>query len=55
VNFSLLLGTWMTWRLEIHVELGEIPRRRAVARTNGLKAEPGWRWPCVARLNGTWS
>ena len=28
--------------------------RRAArsARTNGLNAEPGWRWPCVARLNG---
>jgi hypothetical protein len=33
----------MTRRLETQVELGEIPRLIAVARTKGLKAEPGWR------------
>ncbi len=49
----MLLGTWKTIRLDSHVEYGEIPRRSAVASTNGLKADPGWRWPCVARLNGT--
>ena len=51
----MLSGTLMTCFLETQVELGEIPRRSAVASTNGLKAEPGWRWPCVARLKGTWS
>ena len=30
---------------------GAIPFRSAAASTNGLKAEPGWRSPCVARLN----
>ena len=28
------------------------PSRSAAIRVNGLKAEPGWRWPFVARLNG---
>jgi hypothetical protein len=49
----MLLGTGMTSFLELHVEAGETPSRSAVASTNGLNAEPGWRWPCVARLNGT--
>src|SRR5258707_13859295 len=30
---------------------GAMPSLSAVARTNGLKDEPGWRSPCVARLN----
>ena len=29
-----------------------MPRSSARASTNGLNAEPGWRWPWVARLNG---
>ena len=37
---------------DAHVELGLMPRRSASASTNGLNAEPGWRWPWVARLNG---
>ncbi len=49
----MLSGTGMTIFLEAHVEPGEIPWRSAVASTNGLNAEPGWRWPCVARLKGT--
>jgi hypothetical protein len=35
-----------------HTEPGPIPRSSAAARMNGLIAEPGWRWPFVARLNG---
>src|ERR671932_2608894 len=30
---------------------GEIPSFNAVASTNGLNDEPGWRSPCTARLN----
>ena len=29
-----------------------MPFSSAAASTNGLNAEPGWRWPWVARLNG---
>ena len=29
-----------------------MPASSASASTNGLNAEPGWRWPWVARLNG---
>ena len=36
---------------ESNVVDGAIPSRSAAASTNGLKAEPGWRSPCVARLN----
>ena len=32
--------------------LGSTPSASARARMNGLIAEPGWRWPLVARLNG---
>ena len=52
MNFSLLPGTSKTFLREDHTEPGEIPRLSASASTNGLKAEPGWRWPWVARLNG---
>ena len=31
---------------------GEKPASSAAANTNGLKAEPGWRFASVARLNG---
>ena len=53
-NFSLpfVPGTVTVSFLDAHTELGEMPRWMAVASTNGLNAEPGWRWPCVARLNG---
>ena len=34
---------------------GEMPFSSAATRVNGLKAEPGWRCPCVARLNGRFS
>ena len=38
---------------ETNVRLGADARPRARAtRVNGLNAEPGWRWPLVARLNG---
>ena len=30
-----------------------MPWLSASARMNGLIAEPGWRWPWVARLNGS--
>ena len=36
---------------ETRIDDGAIPSRSAAARTNGLNAEPGWRSPCVARLN----
>ena len=32
-----------------------MPFSSAATRVNGLNAEPGWRWPCVARLNGRFS
>jgi hypothetical protein len=48
----LEFGTLKIFCLDSHVESGEIPLLRASARTNGLKAEPGWRDPWVARLNG---
>ena len=31
---------------------GEKPASSAAANTNGLKAEPGWRFASVARLYG---
>ena len=37
---------------ELHSEVGEMPCWSAAARMNGFIAEPGWRWPFVARLNG---
>src|SRR3954452_14661535 len=37
---------------DVQVEPGLIPRRSASDSTNGLNEDPGWRWPCVARLNG---
>ena len=37
---------------DAQTELGEMPFLSASASTNGLNAEPGWRWPWVARLNG---
>ena len=53
-NFSLpfVPGTVTVSFFDAQTELGEMPRWSAVASTNGLNAEPGWRWPCVARLNG---
>jgi hypothetical protein len=41
--------------LEVQVVCGEMPFMRAAARTKGLKADPGCRWPCVARLKGVLS
>ena len=32
---------------------GWMPFSSAAASTNGLNAEPGWRWPSVAMLNST--
>ena len=32
-------------------EAGEYPASSAAAYTNGLNAEPDWRFACVARLN----
>ena len=37
---------------EVHTDNGLIPFWRAVARMKGLIADPGWRWPLVARLKG---
>ena len=57
-NFSLgsaLLGTSKSFLRDSHVEYGSMPWRRAAARTKAFQAEPGWRWPCVARLNGACS
>jgi hypothetical protein len=39
------------WR-ELHVDSGETPSLSAWASANVLNVEPGWRCPCVARLNG---
>ena len=39
---------------EVNVVAGEMPSFSAVARTNGLNDEPGWRTPCTARLNWLW-
>ena len=36
---------------DVRVLDGEMSSRSAAASTNGLNAEPGWRSPCVARLN----
>jgi hypothetical protein len=36
---------------ETNVVAGEMPLFSAVASTNGLNDDPGWRSPCVARLN----
>jgi hypothetical protein len=44
--------TQMSIFVEFHVDSGEMPSDSAWASTNGLYAEPGWRWPWVARLNG---
>ena len=41
----------ITTGCETKVVDGAMPSRSAVASTNGLNAEPGWRSPCVARLN----
>ena len=32
---------------------GPKPFSKAVIRVNGLNDDPGWRWPFVARLNGS--
>jgi hypothetical protein len=45
-----LNGSFFGW--EAHVLFGSIPSSNARTRMNGLNAEPGWRWPFVARLNG---
>ena len=37
-----------------NVVAGEMPSLRAVASTNGLNDDPGWRSPCTARLNWLW-
>jgi hypothetical protein len=52
VNLSIEPGTSKTFLRDDHSEVGEMPSSSASASTNGLKAEPGWRWPCVARLKG---
>src|SRR4051812_29798125 len=52
VNFSIECGTLSTSLCDGHEEVGEMPSAYARARMNGLIEEPGWRWPCVARLNG---
>jgi hypothetical protein len=36
---------------DVIVVAGLIPFSSAVASTNGLKADPGWRCPWTARLN----
>ena len=37
---------------EAQVLFGSMPSDSARKRMNGLKEEPGWRWPLVARLKG---
>ena len=32
------------------MRFGSIPARIAAVRTIVLNEEPGWRWPCAARL-----
>src|SRR5438034_8877782 len=39
---------------EANVVDGAMPCFRAVARTYGLKDDPGWRSPWTARLNWLW-
>src|SRR2546429_9065042 len=45
-----LCGTGNSFCCELQTESGEYPFWSAAARVNALKEEPGWRWPCVARL-----
>ena len=52
VNFSVEFGTLNTRLRDGHTEPGPMPAFSAAARMKGLNEEPGWRWPCVARLNG---
>ena len=47
-------GTGKIFCLELHSEVGVMPCWSAAARMKGFIAEPGWRWPLVARLNGFW-
>ena len=56
VPFPFSFGT-STWNgiccgAEANTSEVERPCSSAVTRVNGLNAEPGWRWPLVARLNG---
>src|SRR2546423_4656288 len=53
MNFSCLEpGTGKTFGREVNTVSGLTPCPRAEISVNGLKAEPGWRCPLVARLNG---
>ena len=52
MHLPFLRVTQMSIFCDVHVESGETPSLSACASTNGLNADPGWRWPCVARLNG---
>ena len=45
-------GTGNSFGWEAQVLFGSTPSASARARMNGLIAEPGWRCPLVARLNG---
>jgi hypothetical protein len=44
-----------TFGRDDQTEFGETPLSSAAARMNGLIADPGWRLPLVARLNGRFS
>src|SRR3954453_8591903 len=50
-TFQYLLPRKIDVGLETNVVAGETPSFSAVASTNGLNDEPGWRSPCTARLN----
>jgi hypothetical protein len=52
VNFSRAPGTTKTFLRVDNPAPGPKPFYRPSPSTNGLNAEPGWRRPCVARLNG---
>ena len=45
-------GTGNSFGCDAQVLFGSTPSASARTRMNGLIAEPGWRWPLVARLNG---
>ena len=53
-NFSLPpeFGTGNSFGRDSKVCSVLTPSRSAAISVNGLNAEPGWRWPLVARLNG---
>ena len=50
-TYQYLLPRKIDTGFDVNVDSGEMPSFSAVASTNGLNDEPGWRSPCTARLN----